>query len=212
MPSKKILVLGDIEDGLTYHEFRKRYKELIDGLNQKDISEGYRRYKAKQDDKPIVIPVSTIDIESVKSTYKKYKETSTKIGINKINDFVWCYYIRDNKGNITTKDFSSEESNRIETCYRNVLEKGGGGVCKHMKIDFITMRWRRSNTQNIDVIRKRRNENNISTIIEEIKVPSYREIKENIKIRNKKSSIPRFTPKKKKLLFIIKDEKSHLSQ
>ena len=186
MASKKILVLADIDDGLSYHEFRKSYKELVTGLTQKDISMGYKLYKDRQEDRPIVIPISKTDMDAANSAYKKYNEVSTKIGTNKISNFVWSYYTKDKRGQITTKDFSSDISNRIETCYRDVL-KNGGEMCKHMKINFLSMRWQKSREEVIDVVR-RRNTNDISTLKETDKVPSYREIPSRSKSRSASKS------------------------
>lgn len=194
MPSKKILVLADIEDGLTYYEFRKRYKELVDGLTQKEISYGYKLYKNKQEDKPIIIKIDQTDIEKAESAYRKYNDSSTKIGTNKISNFKWSYYVKNKNGEIELKDFDIEKSNRIETCYRDVL-KNGGQMCKHMNIDFLSMRWKRSQRENIDVVRQR-SDDNINAIKGITKEPSYREIS-NIPI-NKKTSTSRLTPRKKK--------------
>jgi len=193
--SNKSRIIGDIEDGLNYHEFRKVYKELIANLTQADISRGYKLYKDKQDDLPIVINVTQTDIDKANSTYKKYSETSTKIGTNKLSDFVWSYYITNRNGNIELKDFDKDISNRIEMCYRDVL-KNGGEMCKHMKIDFLSMRWKKSNKETIDVIRRRSN-NDVNTVKEVVKVPSYREISPSHVKGNKKISINRYTPKKK---------------
>lgn len=187
-PPKRILALADIEDGLNYNAFRKRYKELIPNITQKDISSGYKLYKDRQRDDPIVIIVPELDIQKAKSVYKSHNNSRN----NETNMFKWSYYTSTDKKNRTPelKDFDTEKSNRIETCYRNVL-KNGGEICKHMNIDFLNMRWNKSDTEIIDVVRRRKN-----TDIRTIVVPSYREIKSSPKIINKKLNT-RSTPKKK---------------